>query len=268
MLNILFGVFLAAALLNLFALGGSFLWSLASALISFALLVIRILFVNRIRAKALQLASFLVLAFLMLIGFWSGMKTTESGYLSYNASAAQIENMLEKREFFKAGVILDKLEKEFGPNDRLLIQKAQIATEKKNYNNAEAFLSMVANKQSDSYFTVLGRLNAAKEEYDKLQSTYVSAAKAYPLWSEAQRIAGSQAVNNKDYSVGEYFLLRAFEQVPIDPIPLYYIGVIRYEQGNYTDAEKYFSEALKLGISNEFAGYISWYRQEMGGKKQ
>lgn len=268
MLNMLFCVYLIAALLNGFLLGGSLWWSLLAAVISLAFLVSRMLFAKKVQSAVIRSASILGVVILLLIGLWSGMKTTGTGYISYNASMTKIDSLLERKEFYKAGEILDKLEKDYVSSDRLQLYKAQAAIGKKDIPLAEACLSRVANKQSDQYYRMLGWLYMLKNDYKKVQETYVNAAKAYPLWSEAQRIAGTQSVNNKDYSIGEYFLLRAFEQAPTDPIPLYYIGVIRYEQSNYPEADKYFSEALQLGINDEFAGYIAWYRQQMGGDKQ
>ena len=267
MLNILFCVFLIAALLNGLVLGGSLLWSILAAAIALAFIIFRLAFANKVQTVVICSVSILGMVLLMLISLWSGMKTTGSGYLSYDASMAEIASQLAKNEFYKAGEILDKLEKEYGSSDRIQLNKAQAAIGKKDFTMIEDCLSKIANKQSDQYFAMLGRLYLLKEDYEKVQDTYINAAKTYPLWSEAQKIAGTQSVNNKDYSKGKYFLLRAFEQVPTDPIPLYYLGVVCYEQGSYTEAEKYFSEALQLGLNDEFVSYITWYRQQIGGKK-
>jgi tetratricopeptide (TPR) repeat protein len=146
--------------------------------------------------------------------------------------------------------------------------KAQAAMGKSDYPAAGQFLSMVTNKKAEFYYTQLAQLYHLQQDYKNVQATYIDAAKSYPMWSEAQLMAGAQSANNKDYALSEYFLLRAAEQLPDDPRPLYYLGVVSYESGDYQEAEAYFSDAVKLGIDGELAGYTAWYQQEMGGNSQ
>lgn len=265
MLNILLCVYFAAALLNALILGGSMFWSLTGAAISLALFICRLFIKKKIKPSIMSTASVLILGILLYIGLASGLKTSEASYLFYDAKTAAIETHIKQNQIPKAKALLGELEKDFGATDRLLLYRAEVAMVGGDYKEAEGYLNSIGNKKSRQFFSLLGKLQMLNKDYINVQRTFIEAAKAYPDWSEAQRIAGIQSVNNKDYSIGEYFLLRAFEQVPVDPIPLYYIGVIRYEQGKYTEADEYFTEALELGPSDEYAGYIAWYRQEMGG---
>jgi tetratricopeptide (TPR) repeat protein len=265
MLTILFCFIFIAALLSGLIFGGSMIWSLLAAVISLAFLVFRLVFAKKIKPLFVRLLSCLGVAILLFVGLSGGLASAESGYLAYDVSMNEITALLNQGDAFKAVDRLAEQEKQYGTNDAIQLQKARAAINKKEYDNALSALSLVSNKQLDQYYIVLGQVYLLQKKYDLVQSTYIEAARYYPLWSKAQQIAGTQAVNNKNYVVGEYFLLRTFEQVPTDPIPLYYIGVIRFEQGNYTQAEAYFSEAEDLGLSNELASYVAWYRQKMGG---
>ena len=267
MLNILIGVLMIAALLNGFVFGGSVLWSLPIAAIALVLLGFRLIVAKKTSAVICNIVSVVALLVLMVAGMLSGMGAAEKGYLSYDASMAKINSLLGESEFFKAGEELDELEKDYGMNDRMLLLKARSAIGLKDFAKARSCIDSVSNKKSDQYYIVLGRFYDLQRKYKELQTTYIEAAKIHPLWSKAQLIAGTQSTVNKDYSIAEYFLLRAAEQDRVDPTPLYYLGVIRYERGSFKEAEEYFSESLKLGLKDEFAGYVSWYRQKMGGGK-
>ena len=267
MLNLLFCVFFIAALLNGFVFGGALFWSLLAALLAAAFVALRLLFAKKLKPPLLRLLSILGVAVLLCIGLWSGMQTDKSGLLAYEHAMGGISGQLGDSNYIKAGEALATLEKDYGAVDATQLQKARIATGKKEYDAAASYLSMVLNKQSKAYYAIFGELYLAQAKYAEAQGVYVEAARTWPLWSEAQRVAGTQAVCNKNYAIGEYFLLRAFEQMPYDPIPLYYLGVIRYEQGVFTQAESYFAEAQALGLDKELSSYVAWYRQQIGGKQ-
>jgi tetratricopeptide (TPR) repeat protein len=254
---------LIAGMLNALVFGGSVIWSLAVSAAALAFLAFRIIFSKSIGRKAVQLISVLGILLLLMIGSISGMRTVGSGYLDFDASMAEVEDLLEKGEAYKAGAFLDELEKVYGANDTIQLYKAQAAMEKPDYEAAGSYLGNVANKLSDRYFLVLEKLYLLKEDYGTLQSVYIQAAKNDPLWLQAQLMAGAQSVINKDYAIGEYFLRRAAEQAPADPVPIYYLGVASYEKGDYEEAEGYFSEAMEHGASDELVSYMVWYYQQM-----
>ncbi len=266
MLNLLFCIILASAVINGFALGGSMVWSLLAALIALVLLGMRLLFSRKLPVAIVNSVSAAGVVVLLLLGLWSGMSHPAAGFFTHAEAIGEIQDTVQDGDGFKAAALLDQLEKDYGANDILQILRAQAAIKRQDYTAARDSLDRVANMQSEDYFKTNGQLLLLKNDYNGVEDNFIAAAKAYPLWTDAQKIAGIQAVNNKHYSKAEYFLLRANEQAAGDPLPLYYLGVIRFEQGNNTEAEKFFEEALALGLDDEQASYVAWYRQQMGGE--
>ena len=263
MILLLCSVFLLSSLLNALLFGGQVFWSIVVAALSSALIVVRYLVFKKGKPVFLSLITVTGLALLILLGLWSGMKAPEGGFLAYDTAVSDIAGMIGDEDFFKAEEALNEVEKTYTVVDGTRLRRAQVALGKKAYADAEGILSQVSNKQSREYYTILGKLYQEQEKYAQAQAVYSAAAHDWPHWTQVQRAAGAQAVCNKNYMVGEYFLLRAAEQAPSDPVSLYYIGVIRFEQGDFTRAEDYFAEALDLGLDKEFAGYVAWYRQQM-----
>lgn len=264
---LLFGLFLAASLLNIWIMHGAIVWSLLAAAIAFALLVLNLLPGKLLPRKIIRSLSVAGVVLLLLIGLWSGMKTSSAAYLGYDAAVAHVEEMLFDGKYAQADELLDQLIQDYGANDQLQLYKAKAAMGQADYAGVDNYLSLTANKSSDQFYLIRGQAYEQAGLYDQAQDTFVRAASQYPLWREMQLFAGIQAVNNQDYAVGEYFLRRAFEQDPTEAVPLYYLGVIRYDQGLYTEAEDYFTEALDIGIESKITSYISWYRQQMGDEQ-
>jgi tetratricopeptide (TPR) repeat protein len=265
MIYLLCSVFFVTSLLNAFLFGGQVFWSIVAAALSAAVMAVRYLLAAKMKPMLLTLISVTALALLILLGLWSGMKSADGGYLAYDAAVSKVAGMIGDGDFFKAEEALNAVEKTYAVADATRLRRAQVALGKKAFSDAEGILSQVSNKQSREYYTILGKLYQEQKKYVQAQGVYVAAARDWPLWTQVQRAAGAQAVCNKNYTVGEYYLLRASEQEPSDPVSLYFIGVIRFEQGDFNEAEAYFTEAMDLGLDKEFSGYVAWYRQEMKG---
>ncbi|NTV91279.1 MAG: hypothetical protein HGA22_13120 [Clostridiales bacterium] len=268
MISLITIVIIIAALLSSFLLGGSIIWGILAALLAAVLLVVQFLLPKKPNLKPLPItaASILVLVLVFVISLTAGMKTGKDGYIAYDTSMVKADNLLQKQEYYKAIEVLDQLEKAYGGNDRIYIMKAQAAIGNSDFPVAGQYLSSISNKRAEYYYTQLGQFYYKQGDYKNVQNCYIEAARTYPLWTEAQLMAGAQSVNNKDYSLAEYYLLRAAEQMPYDPRPLYYLGVVSYESGDTQEAETYFSDAVRLGIDGELAGYTAWYQQELGGE--
>ncbi|HAL73762.1 MAG TPA: hypothetical protein DCM45_01560 [Clostridiales bacterium] len=264
MFILLFILLLAAAAANLLVMQGSAVWSITAAVIAAALLLFNLFAVRKVPRRLLRLISAIGLVIVLLIGLWSGLQPENDGFLAYDAKIAQVESWLGQDQPAKAQELLDQLITEYGPNDRLLLFKAQASLAAEDYINAENRLIDIADKSADEYYALSGQLYTLSGRNSDAQRVFVQAASQYPQWCEMQLYAGIQATNNKNYAIGEYFLLRAFEQDPALAVALYYLGVTRYEQGLDDEAADYFDEALSIGVDATIASYISWYQEQMG----
>ena len=265
MLNILLGVFFVAAVLNLTLFGGAVFWSLLAALLSLGLLGLRLLFASKVKPALIRPVTLLGVAVLVAVGFWCGLRPTEGGFVAFESEVTGIERYLAQGEAFKAGEAWTELQELYGNNDTVRLLEARIAIEKKDYDAAIRAMDSLSDRRQEPYYATVGQIRLLQKNYDQAQAVYVEGAKTWPLWSDMQLLAGVQASDNKQYQVAEYFLLRAAEQMPRNPIPLYHLGVTRYEQGYEEDADVYFNEALSLGLDEERVGYVAWYRQQMEG---
>lgn len=265
MLVLLSILFISASLMNGFLFNGSMFWSILTAVSALVFLAFRLFFAKKLKAPVINIVTILAMVVLFSLSFSGGMKAESLGYISYDTSILKADDLLQKKDFFKALEVLDKLEKDYGSNDKLLLMKTQASLGNSNIPAANQYLSLVSNKREQQYYTLLAQTYYLQKDYKKVQEIYVEAARNYPLWSEAQLLAGAQSADNKDYPLSKYYLLRAAEQMPDDSRPLYYLGVISFEQGNYKEAETYFSDAVRLGLDGELAGYTAWYQQEMRG---
>jgi uncharacterized protein HemY len=266
MLILIFTLLLAAALFSLLAMQGAIVWSALAAAIALVLLLANLLAGRRLPRRPVRMISAAGLAIILLIGLWSGLQPKAGGFLAYDAEIARVESLLAKGKVDQAQQVLDQLITVYGPNDRLRLFKAQASLDEADYAGADASLNEVAGKSADEYYALRGQAYALSGQNSEAERILIQAASQYPLWCEMQLYAGIQAVNNKAYATGEYFLLRAIEQDPELSVALYYLGVIRYEQGLYSEASGYFTEALTIGVDENIASYISWYDQQMGGE--
>jgi Uncharacterized enzyme of heme biosynthesis len=265
MLGLISIIFLLASLISCLLLDGSMFWSILTAVFCLGFLFFHKFHSKKLKLPIINIVSVLAIVFLFFLSLTTGMNAKTSGYISYDTAIVKADDMLQKKEFYKALDVLDKLEKDYGVNDRILLMKAQAALGNSDINGANQYLSRVSNKKDQDYFTLLSQSYYLQRDYKKVQETFIEAARTYPLWSEAQLMAGAQSASNKDYTVSQYYLLRASEQMTEDPRPLYYLGVVSFEQGDYQLAQDYFSDAVQLGPDDELAGYIAWYQKEMGG---
>ena len=264
MLILIFTMLLAAALFNLLAMQGTTIWSVLAGAIAAVLLLINLLAGRQLPRKPVRVISIAGLVILLMNGLWSGLQPQSGGFLAYDAKITRVESLLAKGQMDQSQEMLGQLITEYGPNDRLLLFKAQASLKSADYAGAEAILNEVADKSADEYYALRGQVYALSGQDLEAERLYCQVASQYPLWGEMQLFAGIQSVNNKSYAAGEYFLLRAFEQDPELAVALYYLGVIRYEQGLFSEASDYFSEALSIGVDQKVASYISWYLQQMG----
>lgn len=265
MLNILFGVFFTAAVANVAFFRGQVFWSVLTALLALGLLGFRLLFASRVKPSLLRPIALTGAVVLVAVGFWCGMRPVEGGYLAYGDEVARIERHLAQGESIQAGEALAGLRERYGATDAVLLMEARAAIGKKEYLKASDALNTLSDKRQEPYFATLGQIHMLQQQYDEALAVYVDGARTWPMWGEMQLQAGAQAVCVKNYPVAEYFLLRAAEQMPQNPVPLYYLGVARYEQGYPDEADVYFNEALELGLDRERAGYVAWYREQAEG---
>jgi tetratricopeptide (TPR) repeat protein len=128
-------------------------------------------------------------------------------------------------------------------------------------------MDALSDRRQEPYYATVGQIRMLQKNYDQGQAVYVEGAQTWPLWSDMQLMAGVQASDNKQYQVAEYFLLRAAEQMPRNPVPLYHLGVTRFEQGYAEEADVYFNEALSLGLDEERTGYVAGTGQQMEEKR-
>jgi len=268
MLNILLVVFFAASVLNLTLFGGAVFWSILAALLSLGLLGFRLLFAAKIKPALIRPISLIGVAALVAVGFWCGLRPAEGGFVGFESGVAEVERYLAQDEAFKAGEAWEELRELYGNNDTVRLLEARIAMEKKEYDTAVRAMDALSDRRQEPYYATVGQIRVLQKNYDQALAVYIEGAKTWPLWSDMQLIAGVQASDNKQYQVAEYFLLRAAEQMPRNPVPLYHLGVARFEQGYAEEADVYFNEALSLGLDEERTGYVAWYRQQMEGDKK
>jgi tetratricopeptide (TPR) repeat protein len=264
MLVLLFILLLAAALTNLLIMQGHIIWSVIAAAIALVMLIFNLFAGRKIPRRLLRLISAVGLTVILLIGLWSGLQPKTGGFIAYDAKIASVERLLANERAENAHNNLDQLIAEYGPNDRLLLFKVQASLAEADFASAKTRLYTVSDNTSAEYYALLGQIHALSGQSSDAQRILTLAASQYPQWCEMQLYAGIQAVNNKAYATGEYFLLRAFEQDPELAVALYYLGVTRYEQGLYDESSDFFAEALSIGVDAKIASYISWYEQQMG----
>jgi hypothetical protein len=103
MLNILLGVFFAAAVLNLTLFGGAVFWSLLAALLSLGLLGLRLLFASKVKprvdssghpARSRSPGRRRILV---------RLRPAEGGFVAFESEVTGIERYLAQGEAFKAG---------------------------------------------------------------------------------------------------------------------------------------------------------------------
>ncbi len=265
MIHILLCLLTVAAVVNPLLFGGHVFSSVVVALGALALLSLRLFFATRIKAAWLRPLSIAGVVVLIAIGFWSGLRPVADGWTAYQDRLEQAERQLEQGDGFKAGETLHALREQYGDNDALRLLRARAAIQKNDYDEATSALHAFSDRKQPAYYTARGYLYLQRQDHERALELYVEGATVWPLWSEMQLLAGTQAIQNRQYAVGEYFLLRAAEQMPQNPLPLYHLGVSRFEQGNAAEADVYFNEALGLRLDDTHAGYVAWYRQQMGG---
>lgn len=265
MINILLCLFIAAAVANPLFFGGQIVASALVALGALGLLGLRLFFAARVKASWLRPLSLVGVAVLIAVSFWSGLRPVANGWTAYQEGLEQVERQLDRGDGFKAAEALQVLREQYGDNDALRVLRARAAVNRKDYDEAENTLRTLSDRQQPAYYATLGYIYLQRQDDKQAQAIYVEGARAWPLWSDMQLLAGTQALQNKQYAIGEYFLLRAAEQMPRNPLPLYHLGVARFEQGNEGEADVYFNEALGLRLDDTHAGYVAWYRQQMGG---
>lgn len=253
-------------LLGMLAFGCSKLFCIAGMVLSLGLMVFMFLFSKKALAKKFYLS--LTLATLIIFAISFGCKTTpvKNGLLYYEEQLEHITKLITGEKTEEAQKSIDLLVSGYGQSDNTIFLEALLLTQERKFSQAISRLNSCANKKSVEYYALAESIYIAESNPHKvndLSNLYFNAAADFPEWTHAQKMAGMARLDQREYAMAEYLLLRAYEQDPMDFKTAYYLGVVSYELMRIDMALEFFNESVELGADEQTRNYIAWYVNEM-----
>lgn len=221
--------------------------------------------------KITKLLKPILLIGLFTVGALSGMTTAEGGLNDYTDQIDSVMELLMDNDLVKARSELDLIKENYGTSDNTVVLETLLYLGEKEYDAARNTAYYYSDRFTVEYYTLLETvfLTIGPKDYaNDLRNLYMEAAIRHPYWTHVQKLAGVSYIDRREFTKGEYHLLRAYEQEPSDYQTAYYLGVTCYEQQRMNEALVYFEEAALREPDETTSSYIAWYISDisLGGE--
>ncbi len=207
---------------------------------------------GKIIRKAFMILSIIIVSF-------SGIRHFDGGLYNYMDKMKIAEKLIKAEKYADALSKYEEIEKEYGRTDDITLGYIASHVSKNDYDAAiretEKFLDPKSQLAYESKLTILQLGDNASGNKagvgDKLGDMYIEAASEYPMWNDANLMAGSVQLDRDNLGSAEYFLRLAYEQKPESWMNAFQYGVAKYRMGDDLSALKLYKEAIDNGANGE-----------------
>lgn len=217
-------------------------------------------------SKKLQQMTSIGYVIIFAISMLTGISIKEGGLLYYEQQIGHIRNLIEKDKITEARNEINEFKRDYGNSDNVVMLEALAFVGDRKFKDAISHLNNYSDKTSIEYYLILESIYFTENnpnEAGNLRKLYIDAASRYPQWAYMQKMAGISQLDNGNYPIAEYLLLRAYDREPLDYETVYYLGVACYGQNRIEDALEYFDETIHLGADDKILGHIAWYAEQV-----
>ena len=208
--------------------------------------------IGKIIRKAFMILSIIIVSF-------SGIRHFDGGLYNYMDKMKIAEKLIKAEKYADALSKYEEIEKEYGRTDDITLGYIASHVSKNDYDAAiretEKFLDPKSQLAYESKLTILQLGDNASGNKagvgDKLGDMYIEAASEYPMWNDANLMAGSVQLDRDNLGSAEYFLRLAYEQEPESWMNAFQYGVAKYRMGDDLSALKLYKEAIDNGANGE-----------------
>ena len=201
------------AVLSALLFQGSWIFCIAAAVVSLAMLVVQCFLFKNSRLKGILMP---MLTAALLIGcMFIPSRAADYGYFDHMKQLESLTSYLENEKSDKAAEKRTEIEEKYGEDDSLRYALAVDAIFKGNISDAETIVDSFSSRESAVYYLLWEEIIAAKyasnEELVKnLEPLYIEAADKYPEWEYMNKNAGCFLFDEREYAKACYYLTNAY----------------------------------------------------------